>query len=390
MNRPSLLVVFLLVACLSLGASCRKTGSTASPAVPASTPPSGSPTAPLHQPAGGPAPVGQTRYFKGSIGSTLGLQMKLTRDGDRLSGSYYYQKVGTNIDLRGTVDQEGNLMLEEFDPDGKQTGVFKGLWQMQDDGLVGIAGNWSKPNSDKMTAFSVHEEPIQFSGTLELVAKQIKESNKKLSYEIDAEYPQLTGSAEPRVETFNREARNLVIRQVAEFRKDMADREKEDLPGDTGQGSDISIFYNISLANDDLISIQFQIGGYYAGAAHPNSNTRVVNYDLKNGKVLRLADLFRPGAKYLAAISAHCIKDLKRQAKADGQDSMLEADMIEQGAGPASKNFSSWTVGKKGLEITFDAYQVAPYAAGPQAVTIPFAVIKEIINPDGPVGSLAK
>ena len=45
--------------------------------------------------------------------------MKLVRTGDLLAGSYFYQKIGTRINLRGNVDQGGNLTLEEFDQAGK-------------------------------------------------------------------------------------------------------------------------------------------------------------------------------------------------------------------------------------------------------------------------------
>jgi hypothetical protein len=70
-------------------------------------------------------PAPETKHFKGSIGSSLDLQMKLVRTGDQLAGSYFYQKIGTRIDLRGNVDKDGNLTLDEFDPSGKQTGVVQ-------------------------------------------------------------------------------------------------------------------------------------------------------------------------------------------------------------------------------------------------------------------------
>ena len=90
---------------------------------------------------GGATPVTQAKYFKGSIGTSLDLQMKLLRTGDQLSGSYFYQKIGNRIDLRGNVDKDGKLTLEEFDQSGKQTGLFKGLWQVDaQDGLIKLAG----------------------------------------------------------------------------------------------------------------------------------------------------------------------------------------------------------------------------------------------------------
>lgn len=346
----------------------------------------------LNHPEGGLTPPPATKYFRGSIGSSLDLQMKLVRSGEQLTGSYYYQKIGTKIDLRGTVDKDDNVLLEEFDSGGKQTGVFKGIWNLNaDDGLVTIAGNWSKPpgdkNEDKKTAFSIHEEPISLSGDAEVVTKQIKESNKKLVYEIAARYPQITGG-NPNFEKFNQAVRGLVVKKVAEFKKDVVPEPDEEPRPENSMGSDLDVGYEIELAQDDLVSVLFTVFSYYQGAAHPNSYSEVINYDLKNGKVLKLADLFKPGAKYLQAISTYCIADLKKQSTQKGIG--LDDSSINSGAAPSPKNYQSWTIAKKGLGINFDPYQVGPYAAGPQFVSVPYSTLKDLINPEGPIGQFAK
>lgn len=344
----------------------------------------------FQHPQGGLTPTPIVKFFKGSIGSALGLQMKLVRDGNTLTGTYFYQKVGAKIDLRGSVDKDGNVVLDEFDANAKPTGTFKGLWKIGEGGLIEIAGNWSKPNSTKTTAFSLHEEPIEFTTGVEITARQIKENNKKLKYEINAEYPQLIGTADPNLEKFNQAARALVMKQVAEFRKQMAENAGQDNPVGSETGSDLGAGYSIALAKDDLISVQFDIGGYYAGAAHPNSYTDVINFDLRNGKQLRLADLFKPGSKYLQVLANYCLEDLKKQSKKKGEDGMLDDDWIQRGAGPEVNNYRSWTITKTGLGITFDSYQVGPYAAGPQFVFVPYAALKDIIKPDGPIAQFAK
>ena len=381
--------ITILVACLIISVGCRKTSAPPSASAPPAT--EASPATLLEHAGGGATPAAQTKHFKGSIGSSLDLQMKLVRTGDQLAGSYFYQKVGTRIDLRGSVDKDGNLTLEEFDKSGKQTGSFKGLWSIDpSDGLATLAGNWSKPagekDSDKKTAFSLHEEPIAFTGEVDLAAKQIKESNKKLNYEIDANYPQLTGGSNPNFEKFNQVARGFVTKQVAEFRKNLEPKEGDEPPPEGSMGSNLGVSYVVELAQDDLISVEFDLESYYQGAAHPNTYTEVVNYDLKNGKQLKLADLFKPGVKYLQAIANYCIADLKKQAK----DKSLEAGEIESGAAANAKNYQSWTITMRGLGINFDAYQVGPYAAGPQFVLVPYSSLKDVINPDGPVGQFAK
>lgn len=375
----------LLIICLLLSIGCRKTTSPSAEAPPATA---ATPAPELSHTQGGATPTTQTKYFKGSIGSTLDLQMKLVRTGDQLAGSYFYQKIGKRIDVRGNVDKDGNLTLDEFDQSGKQTGLFKGIWQVNSqDGLVSLAGNWSKPpgekGSDKKTAFSLHEEPIAFTGDVEVVSKQIKETNKKLMYEIFAQYPQLSGGSNPNFEKFNQAARGLVTKKVSMFKKEMAPEAGEEPRPEGSMGSDLNIFYTVILAEDDLVSIKYDVGTYYQGAAHPNSYSEVINYDLKNGKQLKLSDLFKPGAKFLQAIAAYSIADLKKQQKD------LLPEQIESGAAPKAENYQSWNIGRKGLGINFDSYQVGPYAAGPQFVMVPYSNLKDLINPEGPIAQLA-
>jgi len=375
-QQTPLLVALLLLSC----AACQRRATVTQQTPPATT------VTEQQSAAGGVTPAPEVKYFRGSIGSALGLQMKLIREGQKLIGTYYYQKVGQKIDLRGTIDQANNVALEEFDDKGKQTGVFKGLWTIDEAGLIGIAGNWTKPDGDKQTAFSLHQEPIEFSGPVEIAGKQIKEKNKQLQYEIDVDYPQITGSTNPAAAKFNQQAKALVNEEVRSFRAAMTDLADDEV--ETTTGSDLGIGYTVALANDDLISIDFGVGGYYRGAAHPNSHSRVLNFDLKSGKLLKLADLFKPESRYLQVISDYCVKDLQKQSKS--KDNMLDDASIRSGASPSAKNYQSWTITKRGLGINFDSYQVGPYAAGPQFVLVPYTAIKEAIKPDGPIGAFVK
>ena len=149
--------------------------------------------------------------------------------------------------------------------------------------------------------------------------------------------------------------------------------------------------YDVALAADNLVSIKFVSSVYEHGAAHPSSYSTVVNYDLKNGRNLALADLFQPRANYLETIASYCIKDLKRRSQQEKEgESLLDAEQIEEGAAPKADNYQSWNITRKGLWITFDPYQVGPYAAGPQSVIVPYAALKGIIKADGPLASFVK
>jgi hypothetical protein len=118
-----------------------------------------------------------------------------------------------------------------------------------------------------------------------------------------------------------------------------------------------------------------------SGAAHPNTSTESFNYDLNRNAPVRLAELFTPNSNYLKEISDYAIRELKK---------VETASWVENGAGPKIENFHSWNITPLGLKITFDNYQVGPYAAGPHEVVVPYSVLKPIIKPDGLLAQFAK
>lgn len=335
-------------------------------------------------------PEGEQTSFRGDIGGKYKIQMRLRRNGAELSGTYFYENKATDITLKGAIDKQGNFTLQEFDQTGRQTGLFKGRWKeaAEDETGASLEGHWSKPDGSGALTFSLDEFPVELVAGSLVASENLKEENKRQKYTIDVEYPQVKGSTDAHVANFNRHVKELMLRKVSEFKKEMA--EQEQLPGASGMGSSLDVGYTVGIANERLITVGFSIGSYYSGAAHPNSYTEVVNYDLKAARPLKLSDLFKPGAQYLRAISDYCIKDLKKQNKKHGADAPLTDESIEEGASPDPKNYENWLITKKGLAVTFDAYQVGPYAAGPQFVLIPYAALKEIILPGGPVAPFVR
>src|SRR6185503_194032 len=117
----SKLTLILILAVLIAAGACRKQG--VQPVQNISSP------APAGPAGGGTAQTGQTYYFRGNISGNLSIEMVLLRDAERLTGTYFYPKVGKNISLTGTVDKDGNVAITETDETGKQTGIFKGKWK---------------------------------------------------------------------------------------------------------------------------------------------------------------------------------------------------------------------------------------------------------------------
>src|SRR5256884_551401 len=383
--------ILLLTAACAVSGACRK------PSVPQQQTANGNLAVTQEKPAGGEASVGERSYFRGTIAAganSLKIEMTLVRDGERVSGSYFYPKVGKNIELNGTIDKDGNVDLREKEDSGKETGVFKGKWKAAVEpnelGMANFAGKWSRPDGTKETTFELTQQPIDFSAAAaHFVPKVIKETNKQSHYRIEAVYPQIEGDA--RFDKFNKEARAMSTKNVAAFKTSETGTETDtgtETPAET-LTSTLDSDYEIRRAADDLISIEFSESAYERGAAHPNSYTTVLNYDVRNGKKLALADLFNAKSNYLKAISDYCLKDLRQQAKKE-KDSMLTDDMIQSGASARADNYKSWTITKQGLWITFDPYQVAAYAAGPQQVLVPYSALKDLIKADGPIAAFAQ
>jgi hypothetical protein len=329
--------------------------------------------------------AGEFRTFGGTVGKYK-VQMRLRRDGAKLAGAYFYEHVKSDLRLEGAIDEKGNFTLREFDPSGAQTGLFEGAWSdgTEDEPGASLSGQWSRPDGTRKAEFSLSEMAVNFRGGARILTREMKDADKRKRFEVSVEYPQIEGMPPARAAGFNEAARALAAKVAADFRKSMIGYDAGSLPPEM-VNSYLDMGYYINYADDELVSIGFAEESFYAGAAHPNHATVVLNYDLKTGRVLRLADLFQPGAPYLKVISDYCIAKLEGDGDSGGDD-----DWIKQGASAKAENYRSWLVKKDGLEITFDQYQVAPYAAGPQYVTVPFDALKKIVRPGGPLARFVK
>lgn len=324
------------------------------------------------------------RMFKGIIFDAK-FEMTLRRNGDKLSGNYFYVKSGSanQLKLDGTIDAGGKFILREIDAAGKKTGEFSGTWtEDADTSGVTLEGEWRKPNAKEPLVFTATEQLIYFAGATKITNSRINESVKAKRLELSAEYPQITGAAN--ASGLNQLVKTRVTNEIARFKKLMSATTAEDLKYlPAGTNNYIDIGYDVEYADDDFVSVSL-IRSEFTGGVHPNYNFLTVNYDLKNNRELKLADLFKPGAKYLTTIAALATKNLRERKDAEsGENRGLAQDVFAEGAQPKSENYARWNITKKGLLFTFDPYQVASYAEGAQYVIIPYAALKPIARPDG-------
>jgi hypothetical protein len=127
--------------------------------------------------------------------------------------------------------------------------------------------------------------------------------------------------------------------------------------------------------SEDIQTVVFNIS-FYTGGAHPNSGYKSFTFDLKNSKELTLNDVFLNGTIPWDTISQLAQDSLKTQL-----GDMADPTFIEPGTGTNPDNYKSWALTPNSLIFFFDPYQVAPYAAGPQKVEIPFATLHTSLAP---------
>ncbi len=241
--------------------------------------------------------------------------------------------------------------------------------------LVGFGAYWLyaqkvKPlESNKPSMTSSTASNIQ----LKIFDTHNREGDTTLGYSIDVNYPQLSGLPGETQNIANRLIEDFITTTTAQFKKNVADF-KTDI---ADQQSSLQIDYTLTALNTKILSLEFNVYEYMAGAAHPNTFVHAFNYNIKDLKaVVTLQDVFVPGANYLPLVSNFARTDLKAQLKNDL--AVIEND-IDKGTEAKEENFREFVLTTHGLKLIFNPYQVGPYALGKQQVFIPYQELKDVL-----------
>ncbi|GIU81679.1 MAG: DUF3298 domain-containing protein [Acidobacteria bacterium] len=308
--------------------------------------------------------------------------MSLWQNGENLGGEYFYLKSRDKqkLKLSGKITKDGKFSLVETDPSGAKTGEFRGEWRTEEYKSV-ISGDWINPKSRNKLRFYASEQMIFFKTDAEVRPFMRSEENKQKRYRVDVQYPEIYGVRNAQI--FNNLVKGLAEQMASDFRTD-AEESWEALKADRNMmesHSFIDLKYNITYADENVLSLFLSESRYFAGAAHPNHGTSTINFDMEKGRTFALRDLFN-SPDYLDVISQYCIKKLKAKFQEEYGDAEI---LWEEGAKPEEENYRNWAITKNGLLIIFNPYEVAPYAAGTQEVLITYDKLKSILKKDGPI-----
>ncbi len=325
-------------------------------------------------------PAASEKVYRGSIAGR-GIELRLARDGERLTGSYNYDGNAASLRLEGRAGADGKFTLAEFDAGNKQTGKFA-CEPGGDDSTtldIDLGCEWSKPDGSGQTYASLTEQHAAFTRGWRVAPKKIE--NRK--YAARVSYPQLVGGAAaavtPAAAGFNRRVSELAGKVFKEF---TGEQHVEHMY--------LEINYDVLLATDDLVSVELAEDNNYGGA-HPNSNYYAVTYDLRAGRELKLSDLFKPGSDYEKALRLHAFKEINRRA-ADMQkeNARIPGGEVREGDElmPADREepISAWAMTPRGLLIYFDFPHVI---AAFDRNFVPYAAVKDLLRADGPGAAFA-
>ncbi len=206
------------------------------------------------------------------------------------------------------------------------------------------------------------------------------QSYENPSYTLDLFWPEMVANAAnaDKANAFNSLVMSVIRPEIDGIIEIAKESEGLDMP--SGVVSGLWMSYTLFMQTNDIASVRLEFSPYAKGAAHPNHYSRSINFDMNTGKEMTLADVFKPKINPLRMMSAYATANLK------ARDLLL----FPEGALPTPENYRVWNLSPKGIVMTFDHYQVMPYAAGMQEVTMPYRAVKTYLWPNSALAKLAK
>ncbi|HEY4292988.1 DUF3298 and DUF4163 domain-containing protein [Luteibacter sp.] len=150
---------------------------------------------------------------------------------------------------------------------------------------------------------------------------------------------------------------------------------------------DLDLDIAVASRTDRFINVQVD-GSAFTGGAHPAPIVDSFTFDLEEKRVVGIDDLFADPRAAEAAFATEARRQLLTAL--DDQDEPLasNSEQIDDGTAPGKDRYRvfSLLVGADnkvhGLTFIFPPYQVASYAAGPQAVDVPSEAFATYLKPE--------
>lgn len=325
-------------------------------------------------------PAAGAKVYRGSIGGR-GVEVSLSREGGRVSGSYNYDGVVERLRLEGRAAGDGKLALAEYDRAGMQTGKFAcepgGGDAVALD--IDLECEWSRPDGAERTYAGLTEQHAEFTRAWGVRPRQIE--NRR--YGVGVTYPQIVAARAASLTAgalgFNRRAAALAARIVREFTSQPHER-----------GMYLKIDYDVLLATDAVISVELGEENDHGGG-RPNTRYHSLTYDLRANRELRLAELFKPNSGFERALLRpayekinRSYREINRREAAGGAPQPESEDLMQP---DREDEIAAWTMTPRGVVIYFNFPQVMAVF---DRNFVPYAALREHLRPGGPAAAYAR
>ncbi len=296
-------------------------------------------------------PIDKNNGIKGSIYS-------LSEKHEMMYTDFIYANIGNFKD--GLASASSNLKTFFINQKGK---IVKDFPVVDGFGKINFTGNLIKAEVDSAILYFDNTGKLIWRPESFFKVGRYTVNSKKYRPNrfISIYYPELEGITVESIQ--NRVNKELKERVMPKLEKGLSYAD-----------FDFSASFHLEFYQKDLMVLMQNLFEYPFGAAHPMPIRQVVNINLQNGEIYKLADVFIEGCNYVKKIN-----EIIKQIIEENQEAMQYYDF------ETIKKNQHFIIYKDFLKVYFDPYEIASYAAGFPEFKIYYTLLQDIINTDGPL-----
>lgn len=207
-------------------------------------------------------------------------------------------------------------------------------------------------------------------------------------YEVEIQFINLQSEKYPVVDDINQYVNGTLLKKLFEYRN----VKLEQCPERFNYGQEEFYRKNTLDAHSSepyiqgrVLTIEYAIHWYSAGAAHPNSYFLTYSFILDSQILIESIDqIFTNSSIALSVVQNHVRNTLKNSLIDESENATSASDIanqIEDGT-LNWENFRSFIFKENGIVFLFAPYHVAAYACGPQLAEVPYEILLDYIKPE--------
>ena len=224
------------------------------------------------------------------------------------------------------------------------------------------------PSSAPVTPVQVKKDETKDDfKPVKITAKNIKSSDEYI--DIDIKIPVISGMKDTDIQ---KNINTRLEKEAVSFKEETEKNAHEDMKNAKDQGMEFRKFgaysqYTLSYNKNGYLSLVVDYYSY-TGGAHGMTNKVAYNYDLKTGKEIALADIFKKEFSYKKYMNKEITSQMKNSK---------DIFFYDDGGFKTIADKQPYYISDGNIVIYFQLYEIAPYAAGFPEFRIPFSSVQD-------------